>query len=403
MSRFSELSEQLAAKNAELQSFFASKKNAAGELDMTMAEVEQVRAKNAELTDLGKQVDALREAERIEAEAKKFEREPVNRVPFNNEAKTQSFTVSSGKTLGEHVIDSPEFKASRGRGFTVEIPGVDLKTTMTLSAGYAPEKQRVGVTIPSAQRQVRIFDVVPQITIGSNHDSVRFIRESTFTNNAAPTAEGSALGESALAYTEVSQPIETVGHFLPVTEQQLSDVDFVRGLIDSRLVFMQQLKEESQILTGDGNTPNLNGFLTAVSQAQAKGADSTPDAIYKALTTCRVTGDSNPNAIVLHPNDWQSIRLLTTAEGVYIWGSPSEAGPERIWGLPVIQSSAITENTALVGDFAGYSAVYRRAGVRVEAGFNSDDFTKLKQTIRCYSRLALVVYRAAAFCKVTGI
>ena len=101
--------------------------------------------------------------------------------------------------------------------------------------------------------------------------------------------------------------------------------------------------------------------------------------------------------------DWQAIRTLASADGIYIWGSPSESGPERIWGLPVVQTDALTENTALVGDFPNFCQLFERQGLDVRLGFVSDDFTKGKQTIRAGMRVAFVVYRATAFSTITGI
>jgi HK97 family phage major capsid protein len=108
--------------------------------------------------------------------------------------------------------------------------------------------------------------------------------------------------------------------------------------------------------------------------------------------------------VVIHPNDWQDIRLLRTADGIYIWGNPSETGVDRIWGLPVRKTTGITENTALVGAFRPFAEVRRRAGITVTISTeHSTFFVENKVMIQVEERLGLAVYRESAFCTVTGI
>lgn len=117
-----------------------------------------------------------------------------------------------------------------------------------------------------------------------------------------------------------------------------------------------------------------------------------------------MTGRAQPGAVIFHPNDWQDVRLLRTSDGIYIWGNPSEAGPERIWGLQVVQSDAQTENTAVVGDFTNYSLLAVRRGIDVQVtNSHASDFINGKQAIRADLRTALVFTRPAAFATVTGI
>jgi HK97 family phage major capsid protein len=125
--------------------------------------------------------------------------------------------------------------------------------------------------------------------------------------------------------------------------------------------------------------------------------------VYKAMVKVQVTGQAQPNLAVFHPNDWQDVRLLRTADGLYIWGNPSDAGPERIWGLQVAMAQAITEGTALVGD-TNYLELAVRRGVDTQvSNSHSTFFIEGKQAIRADMRVALVVYRPTAFATVTGI
>ena len=108
--------------------------------------------------------------------------------------------------------------------------------------------------------------------------------------------------------------------------------------------------------------------------------------------------------MLYHPTNWQTIRLLKTTDGIYIWGSPAEAGPARIWGLPVVETDAVPVGTALVGDFANFSELSTRRGITVQTtNSHSDDFINGKLAMRADMRAALVVYRPAAFVEVTAL
>jgi HK97 family phage major capsid protein len=170
-------------------------------------------------------------------------------------------------------------------------------------------------------------------------------------------------------------------------------------------MFMVRQRLDSQILVGDGVAPNLGGILTTVGiQTQAKGGDPTPDAVYKAIVKVEVVGQAAPNAVIFHPTNWQDVRLLRTADGIYIWGNPSDAGPERIWGLRVLKAQAITLGKALVGDFANYIELSTRRGIDVQvSNSHADFFINGKLAVRADTRVALVVYRPSAFTQVTGL
>lgn len=361
------------------------------------ARVEAVRGINEEIDGIVDEAEPLRAIKRAALEADRFER----RADSGDDVDVERKAIS----LGERYVKSAahENRGSNNRaGQAVEMD-VDVKTLMSTTAGWAPTPQDNGRFVDKVTVPLGLVDIIPQTTTG-NTGAVTYWEETTYTNGAAETAEGATKPEGALATTERTAEIRKIAVLLPVTDEQLEDEPRVQQYIDNRLPFMVRQRLDGQIAVGDGSAPNLRGILNVAGiQTQAKGSDPTPDAVYKAMTKVMVTGAAVPDAYVTNPLDWQDVRLLRTTDGIYIWGSPSEPGPARIWGLNVVLSQAITENTGVVGDFANFSELAVRKQLEIAVGLNADDWAKNRQTFRAELRTALIWYRPTAFCSVTGI
>ncbi len=423
MKELIEKRKELEAKSAVLAAVFKqageemdlSKVKKIGDLDVkaksytTVQISEEIRKLNDELTQLGKEVYTLAQAEKAAQDVKEVQdriKNPASSLTHPTSDAPTSEQESTFKGLGDAIVASDLFKNHKsGTMEKGEVQGFGLKELKTLfqtSAGWAPESTRIGRLVDAVTRPIQVIDIIPSGQTGQA--SIVYMEETTRTHSAAERAEAAAYAESTFALTERTSSVRSIGDSIPVTDEQLADVAQVQSYLNQRLAFGVRQRLDGQILNGDGTAPNLRGILNTTGiQTQAKGSDSVPDAIYKALTKIRVTGRAMPSHVLFHPNDWQAIRLLTTSDGIYIWGSPSESGPERIWGLPVVQTDALTENTALVGDFPNFCQLFERQGIEVRMGFVNDDFTKGKQTIRAGMRLALVIYRAAAFSTIAGI
>lgn len=370
------------------------------------AKVDAIRALNTELDELGVEVEGLRAvakaAEAAKSRGKKGK--PGAGEPGSDGHGEERKSDDESRSFGELFTASPAYKGrSRGAVGPAAALDVELKTLFQTTAGWLPETTRTGRVVEFATRPIQVIDLIPPNT--TTQSAIVYMEETTYTNAAAETAEGGTFPESALALTEQTSPVRKISTWIPVTDEQLEDEAQARGYLNNRLPFMLRQRLDSQILVGNGTAPNLRGFLNVVGiQTQAKGTDPTPDAVYKAMVKIRVTGRAMPSAVIFHPNDWQDVRLLRTADGIYIWGSPSEAGPARIWGLPVVESDALTENTALVGDYANFTELATRRGVDVQvSNSHSTFFVEGKQAVRADVRVALTVYRPAALCTVTGI
>jgi HK97 family phage major capsid protein len=234
--------------------------------------------------------------------------------------------------------------------------------------------------------------------------------ETTVTNSAAEAAEGAAAAESALALTEQSQPVEKIATFIPTSEEQLEDVEGAAAYINNRLGYMIRARLDYQLLNGNGTPPNLKGTqnIGGSLQTQAKGTDPTPDAIHKGFTKIRGStsglGFANPTVVFSHPNDWQDVVLLRTADGIYIFGGPMAPNPNIIWGVPVCVTTAVAENTMLTGDFRQFADFRLKRGIQIEMSDGySDYFVKGKFAMKATIRGAAVHYRTSAFCTITGV
>jgi HK97 family phage major capsid protein len=397
-----EIEGRLKAKRDELAVIFTE---AGPEMDLakvkaidgdTSAKAAAIKALNDEMTDLGTKADELRGVARAAAAVRDGEEKGETSDDQDPDEDRRTKRIP---TFGEAFVKSGAGGKLKGR--VVELD-VELKTLFQTTAGWTPETTRGPRLIFDQQRPVQVVDFIPQTT--TNQSAVTFMEETTFTNAAAETAEGIAKPEAALALTEQTSPVRKIAVWIPVTDEQLEDVPRIQQYLDNRLGFMVRQRLDLQIISGDGTAPNLSGMLDQVGiQTQAKGADPTPDAVYKAITKVNVIGQAMANLVIFHPNDWQDVRLLRTVDGIYIWGNPSDAGPERIWGLPVAVVQAATENTAIVVDTT-FTELAMKKGLEVKVSdSHASFFIENKQAVRAELRAAFIVYRPNAICSVTGV
>lgn len=387
----------------------------------TQAKVDEFRRLHKELTELGKKRDELQEWENDAAQIKATHddsakprqgfRFPSSKTEIEAVAEKKAETQPERKSPGTAFTESPEYKGwnakSGGRAFgqsaAVELPGTEFKTTFTTTAASLTAYDRVPGIVMLGQQKLTIRDLLSSGTTTMN--TIRYVVEDTYTNAATAVTEGATKPEAAWDLSEVDSAVRKIAVTSKVTDELFADFSALRAYIDERMRFMVAQTEEALLINGNGTPPNLRGILqTSGIQTQARGSDPAPDAVYKAMVKIMTVGFFQPDGVVMHPLNWQSIRLLTTADGIYLWGSPADSGPERLWSLPVVVTTGITQNTALVGAFKLGAQVFFREGLRVETtNSNEDDFKTNLIAIRMEQREALCVYRPKAFCTVTSM
>ncbi len=343
--------------------------------------------------------------------------DPSSNGDRTRDGQTRAFSI------GERLVNSELFRSaaksnSKSKNIALEIDNVlgmrdimgDGHTRATLlSTGMTSYDRPPGITVVN-QQPLTIAQLLAQGETTAS--TIRIFTESSFTNAATAVAEEGEKPEATFSLAETDFAVKKIAVIGRISDEMLSDYPAVRDYVNARLGFMVQAKEDNELLNGAGGS-SITGILqTGSIQTQAYAGNTIFDAIDKGLQKVRTIAFLEPDAIIMNPTDWGNARRSKDSNGQYYAGGPfsgtygvggySVAG--FLWGKPVIETTAIAQGTALVGAFRLGAQLFRRMGLTMEMT-NSDasDFKYNRIAIRAEERLALVVYRAASFCTVTGI
>lgn len=314
----------------------------------------------------------------------------------------------SAKTIGRQVVESDAFKSivgqkgSRFSSGSIEVK--DVTVTNPVNPGVMQSTMLPGM-VDIKFRRLTVKDLLAQGSM--DNPAVSYLVETVATNAADAVARGGLKPESALALDTVTESAKKIATTLTTDDEILDDLSFAASYIDGRLTIFVELREEDELLNGDGTGAHLTGLMNraGLAPAVALGTDTRFDAIYKQISAIRTTAFIDPDGLVINSADWTEFKLAKDLNGQYYGGGPFVQGVgDTLWGLPVAVTPAIANGTALVGAFRSCAQVLERKGLTVEAtNTNEDDFTHNRVTFRAEKREALAVYRPGAFGKVTGI
>ena len=375
---------------------------------------------NAKFVD---QLKALQEAaEKADADMEAFQ-EKVQKRLAEGSGGSAAFKTPGLQVYQQIKDGSQEFlnlKRNQGKGL-IEFPHWGLQkqhrdivplivpgstkaiTNASGSAGDTVDYMRVPGIIGPGERSLIVRDLLPTGTTQS--DTVRFVRETAVTDNAAPQAgQGVDKGESDFDFTAATATVQTIAHYVVIATQLLDDAVGLQSYIDGRMRYLLLLEEEDQLLNGDGTGNNLSGINT-----QATAYDATLEAtlgltgataidILRVAMYQVVASEYPPTGIILNPLNWAEIELTKDTQGRYIFSNPQAAGQPRMWGLPIANTLSQPAGEFTVGSFALGAQIWDRMAAAVAISTeDSDNFRKNLATMRVEERLALTVYRTLAF------
>lgn len=315
--------------------------------------------------------------------------------------KTGADTVKP--SLGTFVTKSEAYKGflTSHRPMSVMLEKAEGDPVTSASAHVQP--YRVPGIQGLEQRELVIEDLFTHIPVTQN--SVEYVKEKTFTNAAAPTAEGGKKPFSTLTTETAQTPVQVIAHWTRITRQLADDGQALSAFINARMVYGVDLAVENQIVTGNGTSPNLDGLMNtgnytahSFTLAQLGGSTATLLDLLRMSFAKVNSNNYRTTAVILNPMDWASLQGLKGTNGEYLLGSPANSyANSTVWGVRVVATAAMAEGKFLAGDFARAATIYDRMQTVLDiATQDQDDFIKNLYTIRAERRLALACERPLA-------
>lgn len=308
------------------------------------------------------------------------------------------------KSLGEYVTENEAVKQFLERAKSADranarfdVKSITEATTGTGGLGDLILPQRRPGIVEAPQRQLVVRDLLSVGRTTSN--SIEFVREAGFYNNAAPVAEGDLKPESSLEFSIENTPVRTIAHWIRASKQVLADIPMLQSYINNKLLLGLSLEEEEQLLIGDGTGQNLLGLIpqaTTLDANRVRSDDTHIDIVRRAMGQIRLA-EYRATGIMMHPDDWEQIELTKTEDGSYVWANPRGLLGPTLWGLPVIDTTALNPGEFLVGNFKQAAQIWDREDAVVDLSTDDrDNFIRNLVTIRAEERLGLEVSRPEA-------
>jgi len=276
------------------------------------------------------------------------------------------------------------------------------KATVTPSTATAdtsaPQYLPTGI-IYDPDRDMFVRNFIP---VGpTNANNVVIPVELTITDGTAVTAEGVQKGVSQFTLDNKAFPVMKIAAVLKISEEMLDDVPGLVTYIVNRWGSKLKVKEDYTLLYSVASSTAFDG-LTVAAQAYVDSlADSAVnrwDVLMNAVTQVRVD-EYRATAIMMHPTDVLLLKTKKGSDGHYVGRAPWDRMPLFVDGVPIIETTAITAGTFLVGDFARGAQIYDRKSASVNF-YDQDEDNAQKNliTVVIEERLALAIYRPNAFC-----
>ena len=310
-------------------------------------------------------------------------------------ATPQSFKSAIEGALKDGALDA----MTKGNSTAAKF---EVKADMSLGSdvtGVVAAETIVDAIKFDPSRSVHIRSLIPQGT--TDGQTVRFPKESAYSDNAAATAETAAFGQSDFDLVATTVNVEKIGTHMTITGEMLDDVKQLSSYLSARVPEKVLAVEDNEIISGDGSSPNLDGLLTdgtafTTSSGglfyQAIESANEFDVLVVALNQLALL-NYQADSIIINPTDLHKMILLKSTANEYLRNQIFSGIQPTVNGVPITINTAMPNGKFLVGNLRQATQLWIRENLAIEfSREHSDNFTKNFVTVRAMERVALTNY-----------
>ena len=330
---------------------------------------------------------------------------------FKAAAPVETKSEPQPRTLGDWAVKNLDLSAVRSGASKSAGTGYGFKTYTDAQISQQIITYDTNV-VDTAMRDLEVRSLFGAERISGN--ALKYFILGAREDNSAPAPgsvnEGAAKPQFHIVESSATATLAKIAGWFYETDELLEDNAFLASALNSRGLYELDARIEAYLLSATLGASGIN------TDTYAYGSNIDPDTVFEAIMTIKTQSGLNADGIVMHPTDYQAIRLLKDGTGGTIgqyYGGGCFYGPygngnvdkqPGLWGLKTVITPNITQGTVLVGAFKQGASVITKQneGARIEVVTGDhDDRIYNRVTVIVEERLALAVRRPKAFVKIT--
>ena len=372
-------------------------KKALEEARKNLAEVKSAMEKGEKTADdLNAAIEAVEIAQKNLEAAEKAEKmmKSLGTLDVPEEKEDEK---EEAKSIGEKAAEAVKAHGKDAFGkIDVTSRGNKSASVMTLPSSISPALTDVDRRIVEGYRRpLLIADLFSTERISGNALTF-FVESSTIEGAPAATNEGAKKPMVSFGNpTAKTVALAKIASYMKESSELVEDAPWLADAINGRGMYLHELTVENFLVTALTGTTGIGS-----------SSELTADGIFKAMMKVQNDSGFAADAIVINPNDYQTLRLAKDSNNQYYgggyfygaYGNTPIAEQPSLWGLRTVVTSAVDQGSCIVGAFKIGASIIRKSGVTVNiANTNEDDFIKNLITILIEERMNLAVRRPKAF------
>lgn len=326
----------------------------------------------------------------------------------DNAKKGRTFDQALAEAIDENHEQIKTMARGRTKSVMMELKEVGSMGLSSISNLDAANVQMApGIyNLPNRRTHMRDIMVTGRMTTSDFH----YLRETGGEGDVAPWlevagAQTTAKAQLDLDYEEAVAPSQYVAGFLKISRKSLDDVVALRASLSQRLLEKYLNAEDTQILSGNGTPPAIQGILGVASALSPDDEVRSVDRIITSIAQIEEE-DYRASGVILKPKEYYALLKTFESGGGYTLPGIGTVmfvnGVLMVAGVPVYSINGMPNSPRqfLTGDWQMGAQLLIREDPRVE--FFDQDGTNVQTnqiTVRVEGRIAVPIYYPEAFVK----